>query len=107
MKAEEFDALRPLVGRLALDTVEIARAVLVDGKKTTETARRYGMSRQRVHGILRRFRAAAQAVPTGWRRVEVWLPPELAAEVEDMATEARRTCPRAMGSRSASGCGSE
>jgi hypothetical protein len=89
MTAEEFDALRPLVGRLALDTVEIARAVLVDGMKTSEAANRYGMTRQRVHGIVQRFRAAAQEVPTGWRRVEVWLPPDLANEVEALADKAR------------------
>lgn len=87
--AEEFDALRPLVGRLALDTVEIARAVLVDGMKTSEAASRYGMTRQRVHGIVQRFRAAAQEVPTGWRRIEIWLPPELATQVEAMAEKAR------------------
>ena len=89
MTAEEFDALRPLVGRLALDTVEIARAVLVDGMKTSEAASRHSMTRQRVHGIVQRFRAAAQEVPTGWRRIEIWLPPELAMKVEAMAEKAR------------------
>ena len=47
------------------------------------------MTRQRVHGIVQRFRAAAQEVPTSWRRVEVWLPPGLAAQVEAMAAKAR------------------
>lgn len=89
MTAEEFEALRPRLGRLALDTIEIARAVLVGGMKPTAAATRYNMSRQRVHGIIGRFRAAAQQVPTGWRRVEVWLPPKLAAKVEAMAEQAR------------------
>lgn len=89
MTRDEFEALRPRLGRLALDTVEIARAVLVDGMKSTEAAHRYGMTRQRVHGIVQRFRAAAQEVPTDWRRVEVWLPPDLAAQVEAMAEQAR------------------
>jgi hypothetical protein len=57
--------------------------------KTTEAAHRHGMTRQRVHGIVQRFRAAAQDVPTGWRRVEVWLPPEMAEQVEAMAENAR------------------
>jgi predicted DNA-binding protein (UPF0251 family) len=87
--ADEFEALRPRLGRLALDTVEIAHAVLVNGMKPTEAAKHYGMTRQRVHGIVQRFRAAAEEVPTGWRRVEVWLPPELAAQVEAMAEKAR------------------
>lgn len=89
MTASEFEALRPLIGRLSLDTVEIARAVLVDGIRPTDAANRYGITRQRVHGIVQRFRAAAQEVPTGWRRVEVWLPPELAVQVEAMAERAR------------------
>ena len=89
MTADEFEALRPRLGRLALDTVEIARAVLVDGMKPTEAANRYDMTRQRVHGIVKRFSAAAHEVPTGWRRVEVWLPPELASQVEAMADKAR------------------
>lgn len=70
MTRDEFEALRPRFGRLALDTIEIARAVLVGGMNSTEAARRYGMTRQRVHGIVQRF-AAAQEVPTDWRRVEV------------------------------------
>jgi hypothetical protein len=89
MTADEFEALRPRLGRLALDTVEIAHAVLVDGIKPAEVAARHNMTRQRVHGIVQRFRAAAQEVPTGWRRIEVWLPPELAAQVEAMAAQAR------------------
>ena len=80
MTEADFEALRPRLGRLALDTVEIARAVLVEGMKPTEAATRYTMTRQRVHGIVQRFRAAAQEVPTGWRRVEVWLPPALASK---------------------------
>ena len=89
MTLQEFEALRPLLGRLALDTVDIARAVLVEGVKPAEAATRNHMSRQRVHGIVQRFRAAARQVPATWRRVEVWLPPELAAQVEAIAAKAR------------------
>jgi len=89
MTAQEFDALRPRLGRVSLDTLEIARAVLVDGVKQSDAATRYGMTMQRINGILRRFAAASQGVPTGWRRVEVWLPPDLAEQVERMAIEAR------------------
>lgn len=89
LTAKEFDALRPRLGRLALNTVEIARAVLVDGMTQTEAANHYSMTRQRVHGIVQRFRAAAQEVPTGWRRVEVWLPPEVAIQVEALEEKAR------------------
>jgi len=89
MTPEEFEALRPRVGRLSMDTVELARSVLVDGATQSEAAVQHGMSRQRVHGIVQRFKAAAEDLPTDWRRVEVWLPPHLAAQVEAMAREAR------------------
>lgn len=89
LTAQEFDALRPRLGRLALNTIEIARAVLVEGMTQTEAANHHSMTRQRVYGIVQRFRAAAQEVPTGWRRVEVWLPPEVAVQVEAMEKKAR------------------
>lgn len=89
MTQAEFDALRPNFGRITADTIEVAHVVLVQGVTPADAAVRYSMSRQRIHGIIQRFRAAAQAVPTGWRRVEIWLPPELAAEVEKMAEKAR------------------
>lgn len=89
MTPAEFTALRPSLGRLAADTIEIARAVLVDGMTQAGAAAHYGMTRQRIYGILQRFQAAAQAVPTNWRKVEVWLPPDLADQVEEMAERAR------------------
>lgn len=89
MTPEEFEALRPRLGRLALDTIDLARSVLVDGETQSAAAIRHGMSRQRVHGIVQRFKAAAEELPTNWRRVEVWLPPALAANVEALAKQAR------------------
>ena len=89
MTQAEFDALRPNLGRMALDTIDIARLVLVDGLTQAEVATSHNMSRQRVYRILQRFAAAAQSVPTGWRRVEVWLPPNLADQVEDLADQAK------------------
>ncbi len=88
MTAEEFDALRPRLGRVGLDTMEIARAVLVEGVRQSDAATRYGVTRRRINGILRRFAAASQGVLTNWRRVEVWLPPDLAEQVEAMAEAA-------------------
>jgi hypothetical protein len=87
MTQAEFDAFRPNLGRMALDSIDIARLVLVEGMTQAEVAATQNMSRQRVFGILERFQKATQAIPAGWRKVEVWLPPELAAQVEAM-TEA-------------------
>ena len=85
---DEFDALRPKLGRLAADTIDVARLVLVDGLAPSEAGTRSGMSKQRVYGIVQRFRAAMEVMPTRWRKVEIWLPPELAAQVEAMASDA-------------------
>ena len=89
MTPEEFERLRPRLGRVSAATAAIAREVLVDGLSLTEAGQRNGLTRQRVLGIVRRVQAAASAVPNSWRRVEVWLPPQLAAEVEEMAQRAR------------------
>jgi len=89
MTPAEFDALRPVIGRMAADSIDVARRVLVDGLTQAEVATTYNMSRQRVFGILQRFQMASQSVPHGWRKVEVWLPPELADQVEEMAERAR------------------
>lgn len=89
MTLQEFDALRPRLGRLTVDSFDVARAVLVEGIRPTDVAEKHGMTRQRVHGIVQRFLAAANEVPTRWRRVEVWLPPELAEQVEALAAKAR------------------
>lgn len=89
MTPEEFDALRPRIGRLALDTVQIAREVLVDDDSQADVARRHGISRQRVNSAVNRVIAAANEIPADWERVEVWLPPELAANVRQVEAEAR------------------
>lgn len=89
LSSEEFDALRPRLGRLSIDSLDVARAILVEGLRPTDVADRHGMSRQRVHGIVQRFLAVCNEVPTHWRRVEVWLPPELAEQVEALAEKAR------------------
>lgn len=89
MTPTEFDGMLPRLGRLTLDTVRVARAVLVDGSRPAEAGQANGMSRQRVNAILRRFELAAQEVPKDWRKIEVWLPPELAAQVEALAQKAR------------------
>lgn len=89
MTAAEFDALRPELGRLTVDTVDIARRVLVDGEKQTAVAKAHGLTKQRVGSMVSRVLAAANGVPAGWEKVETWLPPELAAKVRKMADDAK------------------
>ncbi|OIS90235.1 TrfB-related DNA-binding protein [Brucella cytisi] len=86
---QQFNDARPRLGRLSLDTLAIAREVLVDGTPQSEVARKHGLSRQRVHGMVTRVQAAINEIPQGWVRLEIWLPPELAQKVEDMAEKAK------------------
>jgi hypothetical protein len=85
----DFEALRPHLGRLSLDTVELAREILVNGQRQSEVARKHGLTRQRVSGMVSRVLAAENGIPRGWEKMEVWLPPELAAQVKAMAEKAR------------------
>ncbi|MBC1154416.1 hypothetical protein FSG43_022615 [Escherichia coli] len=89
MTPQEFDELRPRLGRLSLDTVELAREVLVVGKTQSEVARNHGLTRQRVSGMVSRVIAAANEIPRGWEKVEVWLPPDLAEQVRGMEADAK------------------
>lgn len=89
MTPDEFDALRPRLGRLSLDTVELAREVLVDGRSQVEVAKGHDITKQRVSGMVARVLAAAQDVPVTWQRVEVWVPPELVDQVRQLEAKAR------------------
>ncbi|WP_053067892.1 TrfB-related DNA-binding protein [Xenorhabdus khoisanae] len=91
MNETEFHALRPRLGRLTPKNVEVAEQVLVHGHDQANVARTYGLTRQRVNEIVTRVLTAASEIPTGWQRVEVWLPPELARQVRQMETEAKAT----------------
>jgi hypothetical protein len=89
MTAEEFDNLGERLGRMAPESVAMARAVLVDGLPRATVAQQHGLTKPRVTAIVDRVLAAAQDVPRDWVRVEVWLPPELAQQVREMEAQAR------------------
>lgn len=88
MTVREFDALLPRLGRMTFDTVMIARSVLVEGQRPAEAAKQFGTSRQRVHSIINRVQKSAGEIPKSWKRVDVWLPPQWAAQVEEWASRA-------------------
>lgn len=86
--AEDWKKIAPVFAsrRLAISTVEIAKAILVDGQRPQDVANARGMSKQTVHAAVKRVRAildeqgAKELVP-----VLVWLPAELAEQVKEMA----------------------
>lgn len=90
MTPEEFEAVQRRLGRMTLDTVRIAREVLVDGKAQVEVATANNLTRQRVSLAVNRIMKAAYEIPADWQKVEVWLPPVMAEQVRNMETEARQ-----------------
>lgn len=84
--AEQWDRIKPAVRNLAVGTVEMARAVLVDGKRPSDVAKELGESRQLVNAAIKRVRDVLDKYQeAGLVPVMVWLPPELAAQVMEMA----------------------
>lgn len=79
---DQFDAILPRLGRLSMDTLNIAREVLVDGKSQSEVAREHNLSRQRVHGMVTRVNAAINDIPLDWVRLDTWLPKEMADKIQ-------------------------
>ena len=89
MTAAAFDDLRPRLGRLTEETIDIAREVLVEGKSQSDVARERGLSRPRVSSMVKSVVSAANEIPREWQRVEVWLPPDLAEQVRQMEADAK------------------
>lgn len=84
--ADQWEKVSPAFHGLAVGTVEMAKAVLVDGQRPVDVARQADVSRQLVYAAVKRVRNileehdAQELVP-----VMVWLPPELAEQVKKMA----------------------
>ncbi|TFE38124.1 hypothetical protein E2553_37715 [Paraburkholderia dipogonis] len=89
MTAKDFKAVMPRLKRMTVGSVDIARRVLVDGISQVDAANESGLTKQRVGALVKAVLAAAREIPADWEQVEVWLPPELAAQVRQMATEAK------------------
>lgn len=89
MTAKDFRSLMPRLKRMTVGNVEIVRRVLVDGISQVEAANESGLTKQRIGALVKAVLAASRDIPPDWESVEVWLPPELAAQVRQMAEEAR------------------
>jgi len=76
------------MGRTKPDSIAVARMVLVDGRGLSDVAAELGVTRQWVNKISKKVLSHARTIPKGWVLVKVWLPTELAAEVERIADEA-------------------
>lgn len=90
MTPDEFDAVQARLGRMTIDTLRLAREVLVEGKSQAEVAAANNFTRQRINLAVTRVLKAASDVPSDWQKVEVWLPPAMVEQVRNMEVEARQ-----------------
>lgn len=85
---EDWERLLPALSTCTLATVQIARAVLVEGKKQVDVATAYNKSKQTVNGAIRRVvEIFEENVPEDdqMELVSVWLPKDEAEQVRKMA----------------------
>lgn len=71
--------------RYAIKSQNIAKEVLVEGKKMSAVADAYGLTPQRVQALVYRIydiHLSQRQAPPGWEKVDCWLPQERAREVE-------------------------
>lgn len=84
--AAQWEQVSPAFRGLAISTVDMAKSVLVDGVRPADLARQLDVSRQLIYAAVQRVRKimdehqVQELVP-----VMVWLPPELAEQVKQMA----------------------
>ncbi len=92
LTVEEFDVLRPHLGRTGEKNLIAVRRVLVDGMRQKDIAAELGLTKEAVSAMVARVWRAHLAYgtrPDGWEKVEVVLPPEMAQVVHEMAKIAR------------------
>jgi len=86
---QEFEAAIPAMGRLSEGSIAVAREVLVNGLGYVEAGAKHNVTKQRANFLADKFLKRARAVPDGWEHVDVWLPPEMAEMVRNIAQQAR------------------
>ncbi|WP_193060888.1 TrfB-related DNA-binding protein [Halomonas sp. 3A7M] len=79
MTVAEFEVVKKkLPRRLQPSTIDVAYRVFVKGESVAETAKACELTSPRVSAIVDRVLAAAEGVPSTWRRVDVLLPSRIA-----------------------------
>ncbi|EBS4581791.1 hypothetical protein DQR32_24405 [Salmonella enterica subsp. enterica serovar Virchow] len=85
---EEWQRIAPALRTCSQVTIDMAYAVLVDGRKQVDVAKEFDRSKQTINAAIRRVTAIFnEVIPEDEQLefVQVWLPPELAKQVKEMA----------------------
>lgn len=92
LTAEEFEYLRPHLARFEKKNLEAVRRVLVDGVMQKDIALEMNLTKEAVSAMVARAWKAHLEFgerPTGWVKVEVVLPPDMARLVHEMVKISR------------------
>lgn len=81
MTAEQFDRFLPALRRFSQGSVELLRAVLVDGLSASDAVEQFGVSRQNVSRLLIEVRKIRASVPRDWVFFQEFMPAEMAERV--------------------------
>ena len=89
ISAEQFDELRPALRRFSAGSVDLLKAVLVDGVAPIDAAQKFGVSRQNVSRLLNDARKILQGIPRNWVFLQEFMPAEMADRVRAELAAAR------------------
>ena len=91
----EFEkAIANLPRKLKPANVDIARAVLVDGRKQAAIVQETGLSRSAIAAVIRKVKESHRLFglpPAGWQRIEVCVPSSLVPVIRAIEDEAKKT----------------
>jgi len=87
LKESEFRTVAARFTRMSDKALQVAHAVLVEGRTPDSAAAQFDTSRQLAHQWATKLYEAF--TPAGWITASVTLPPELMAQVREMERDAR------------------
>ncbi|MCW7549995.1 TrfB-related DNA-binding protein [Photorhabdus aballayi] len=82
----DWDLIYPALEHLSIKTIKTARDILVDGKKPSDVSKERNVTRQNVHAAVKKVTTIIDEQEIkGLQAVNVWLPPDLAEQVIEIA----------------------
>jgi hypothetical protein len=94
LSEEQFELIKKAATKMAAESHEVARLVLVEGLPQSEVAEKKGKSRQWVSELVKKFLGYAEKatlVPHGWKAGTVILPPSEWPKVREIERKARQS----------------
>lgn len=89
MTDEEYQTLKERLPRMREESHQMAYMMFCKGANQVDAARHFGKKKQQAQWVYSRYVEARNEVPKGWRKVEVFLPPDKAKQVEEMEKRER------------------